>query len=196
MRVARARDHQRERGAVAVEMAIVVPVLVLMAFGMLEFGLAFNKKLDMSHSVNQATRNATVLGTDDYADIEILNALEAGLKGDLSTVIHVDIFLADSNGDPVSGKWDRYEPDPGSCGWDPCPDPDEGTPVYGTPSGYKPCQRDITLDGDGVDTIGVQVQFTHNWVTGVLGLPDQTWHETARARMEPDLFGTGLNPCS
>ena len=89
------RDEQRERGAVAVEMAIVVPVLVLMAFGMLEFGLAFKNKLDMSHAVNQATRNATVLGTDDYADIEILNALEAGLKGDLSTVNHVDIFIAE-----------------------------------------------------------------------------------------------------
>jgi hypothetical protein len=47
-----------------------------------------------------------------------------------------------------------------------------------------------------VDTIGVQVQYTHTWITGVLGMDPQTWHETARARMEPDLFGTGLTPCS
>lgn len=179
-----------ERGAAAVEMAIVVPVLVLMAFGMLEFGLAFKQKLTYSHAVNQATRNATVMGTDDYADIEILNALEAGLNGDLGNVNHVDIFQADSNGDPVSGVYDRYEPDSGSCGWDPCPDPDEGTPTYGSPDNYEPCGRDIILDSGGVDTIGVQVQYTHSWITGVLGIPDQTWHETARARMEPDLFGT------
>ncbi len=57
-----------DRGAVAVEMAIVVPVLVLLAFGMLEFGLAFTNKLAMSHAVNQATRHATVLGTDDIND--------------------------------------------------------------------------------------------------------------------------------
>jgi hypothetical protein len=189
------RRGRGQRGAVAVEMAIVVPVLVLLAFGMLEFGLAFKTKLGISHAVNQATRNATVLGTDDYADIEILNALEAGLAGDLGTIVHVDIFEADANGDPISGKFDQYEPDASTCGWDPCPDPDLGTPVYGTPTGYKPCLRDITLDTDGVDTIGIQVQYTHTWITGVLGLDPVTWHETGRARMEPDLFGTGITPC-
>jgi TadE-like protein len=180
-----------ERGAAAVEMAIVVPVLVLLAFGMLEFGLAFKSKLDMAHAVNQATRNASVLGTDEYADIEILNALEAGLDGDLSNIVHVDIFQADADGAYVPGSYDRYVTDPGSCGWDPCPDPDEGSPTYGNPAGYEPCDRDIVLDADGVHTIGVQVEYTHSWITGVLGLSDPTWHETARARMEPDLVGAG-----
>jgi hypothetical protein len=69
-----------------------------------------------------------------------------------------------------------------------------GGPVYGNPADYPPCGRDITLGG-GVDTIGVQVMYTHTWITGVLGLPAQTWHETARARMEPDLFGTGGASC-
>lgn len=169
-------------------MAIVVPVLVLMAFGMLEFGLAFKQKLTYSHAVNQATRNATVMGTDEYADIEILNALEAGLNGNLNNVERVDIFQADSNGTPVS--YDRYVPDAGACGWDPCPDPDLGSATYGSPADYEPCGRDIILDAGGVDTIGVQIQYTHAWITGVLGIPDQTWHETARARMEPDLYGT------
>ena len=47
MRVFKTRGDLRERGAVVVEMAIVVPVLVLLAFGMLEFGLAFKTRLDM-----------------------------------------------------------------------------------------------------------------------------------------------------
>ena len=182
-----------ERGAVALEMAIVVPVLILMAFGMLEFGIAFKERLQYSHAVNQATRNATVMGTDQYADIEILNALEAGLNGDLGDVDHVDIFKADSTGAPT--VWGRYVPDSGTCGWNPCPDPDEGSPTYGSPANYKPCNRDIVLDAGGIDTIGVQVQYQHVWITGVLPLSTQTWHETARARMEPDLFGNGSNPC-
>ena len=181
-----------DRGAVAVEMAIVVPVLVLLAFGMREFGLAFTNKLAMSHAVNQATRHATVLGTDDYADIEILDALAAGLSGRLGVIVRVDIFKANASGTPL--VWDRYQPDGSSCGWDPCPDPGSGVPVYGNPADYPPCGRDITLGG-GVDTIGVQAVYTHTWITGVLGLPAQTWHETARARMEPDLFGSGGASC-
>ena len=101
----------RERGAVLVEMAIVVPILILLVFGMLEFGLAFKDKLTMAHAVNQATRNATVLGTDQRADFEILSAFEAGMVGAVSidTVTHVDIFKADANGNPIA--WDRYIPD-------------------------------------------------------------------------------------
>ncbi len=199
MRVGEARGRLGERGAAAVEMAIVVPVLVLMAFGMLEFGLAFKTKLAMSHAVNQATRNATVMGADDYADIEILNALKAGLSDDLSNIGRVDIFHADSNGDPISGDYNRYFVDPVSipgCDWDPCPDPDLVSPVtYGSPDDYPPCERDIVLDGDGVHTIGVQVQYQHTWITGVLGLSDPTWYETARARLEPDLYGAGSASC-
>ena len=108
-----------ERGVVTVEMAIVVPIFVLLAFGMLEFGLAFKNKLTMAHAVNQATRSATVLGREPVADLEILQAFEAGMVGAASkdAVIHVDIFKADANGTPVI--WDRYTPFADSCGWTP-----------------------------------------------------------------------------
>lgn len=184
----------QQRGAVMVEMAIVVPIFVLLAFGMLEFGLAFKDKLSMGHAVNQATRNATVLGTEPVADIEILQAFEAGLAGasSLNAVVHVDIFKADANGDPVA--WDRYVPDGTTCGWTPCPDPDGAFAGYGVPSGYPPCSRDNALDG-GVDTIGVQVRYNHDWVTGVLGFSAQTWYETARGRIEPVVFGLGGGGC-
>ncbi len=185
--------RRRERGAVAVEMAVIVPVLALLAFGMLELGLAFTNKLDMSHAVNQATRQATVMGTDESADIEILTALDAGLAGDLAAVDHVLIFRASPTGTPLA--WDRYEPDAvSSCGWDPCPNPVPGPAKYGNPDNYKPCDRDVSL-GDGVDTIGVQVSYTHTWITGVLGLPAQTWHETARARLEPQSIATAVSTC-
>lgn len=184
--------RRRERGAVAVEMAVIVPVLALMAFGMLELGLAFINKLDMSQAVNQATRQATVMGTDEYADIEILTALDAGLAGELGAVQHVDIFRASPTGTPLA--WDRYQPSGVACGWTPCPNPVPGPAVYGSPADYEPCSRDVSL-GDGVDTIGVQVRYTHGWITGVLGIPDQTWHETARARMEPQSLATAVSAC-
>jgi len=191
MRVLGARSRG-ERGAVAVEMAIVVPVLVLLVFGALELGLAFDEKLQMANAVNQATRNASVLGVDDYADIQALDSLSAGLNGNVGNIVEVHIFKADADGD--RGISDRYVPDASSCEWDPCPDPDEGTPTYGSPSDYKPCLRDIGIGG-GLDTVGVEVIYTHSWITGVLGIGTQTWHETARARLEPDLFGTAPVGC-
>jgi hypothetical protein len=196
MRVLMAR---KDRGAVMVEMAIVVPIFLLLVFGMLEFGLAFKDKLTMTHAVNSATRRATVLGNDARADIEILKAFEKGLVGAASVdvVLYVDIFLA--NDDGSKGVYDRYTPDADGnpCDWDPCPDPAIVDPVvYGIPDDYPPCSRDDALDpGDGVDTIGIEVTYTHTWVTGVLGFSSETWHETAHSRMEPDLFSDEPPAC-
>ena len=198
MRVFKARART-ERGAVLVEMAIVVPIFIVLVFGMLEFGLAFKDKLTMEHAVNQGSRRATVLGQDATADIEILTAFEDGLVGaaSIDVVVWVDIFK--TNADGSKGVYDRYVPDADGipCDWDPCPDPAIVSPVtYGSPADYPPCGRDVALEpGDGVDTIGVEVEYTHDWVTGVLGFSTQTWHETAHARMEPDLFGADSGSC-
>ena len=199
MRVFKRRDG-RDRGAVMVEMAIVVPIFILLVFGMLEFGLAFKNKLSMAHAANQATRRATVLGNEASADIEILEAFEQGLVGAASTdsIVYVDIYRA--NDDGTKDVWDRYVYDtvtvPG-CSWDPCPDLAIVDPVvYGSPEDYPPCARDISLDpSDGVDTVGVDVEYTHTWVTGVLGFSQETWHETAAGRMEPDLFSAEPPSC-
>ncbi len=188
----------REGGAVMVEMAIVVPIFILLLFGMLEFGLAFKDKLAMSHAVSRATRDAAVLGNDDIADIEVLRAFEAGLSAatSISAVQYVDVFKANSDGSPQ--MWDRYFPVDDACGWTPCPDPAEvsGPIVYGNPADYPPCSRDTALDpSDGVDTIGVRVAYSHTWITGVLGISTSTWHETARARLEPEAFGPNDPTC-
>ena len=198
MRVFKA-GNDRDRGAVMVEMAIVVPIFILLVFGMLEFGLAFKNKLTMSHAANAATRRATVLGNDARADIEILEAFEDGLVGAASVdwIVYVDIFKA--NDDGSKGVYDRYTVDADGvpCDWDPCPDPSIVDPVvYGSPDDYPPCARDISLDpSDGVDTIGIEVEYTHTWVTGVLGFSSQIWHETSMGRMEPDLFSNDPPSC-
>ncbi|GMQ84442.1 MAG: hypothetical protein BMS9Abin07_0006 [Acidimicrobiia bacterium] len=186
----------RDRGAVMVEFAIVVPVFILLLFGMLEFGLAFKDKLAMTHAVNRATRDAAVLGNEDVADIEILQAFEDGLvaAASIDSVVFVDIFKSNDDGSPQ--VWDRYVPDGSTCGWDPCPATIPGPPVYGNPSNYPPCIRDTVFDpSDGLDTIGVQVKYTHTWVTGVLGFSTSTWYETSRARIEPQRFGIENPSC-
>jgi Flp pilus assembly protein TadG len=49
-----------ESGAALVEFALVLPVLLLLLFGMLEFGRAFNYWIDETHLANEGARWAAV----------------------------------------------------------------------------------------------------------------------------------------
>ena len=108
--------RHREHGAVMVEMAIVVPIFVLLIFGMLEFGLAFKDKLAMSHAASRAARVAAVQGNEEAADYEILKGFANGLvaAASLDSVQYVDVFRAKADGSP--DVWDRYVPDGSACG--------------------------------------------------------------------------------
>ena len=103
---------------------------------------------------------------------------------------------ADRRGGGTNCNWYVYDPS-SSCGWSPCPDPDaSGGPNYG--GAFVPAGRDVTLDSDGLDVVGVTVLFSHDWVTGVLPIADITctptgtdcWADTALFRLEPLNFGT------
>ena len=56
-RVAAASD---DRGAALVETAVVAPILLLLIFGIVEFGLLFGVKLDVSQGAREAARLAAV----------------------------------------------------------------------------------------------------------------------------------------
>ncbi|WP_372790827.1 TadE/TadG family type IV pilus assembly protein [Paraconexibacter sp.] len=49
-----------ESGAALVEMALVLPILLIVVFGILEFGRAINYWIDTTHLANQAARFAAV----------------------------------------------------------------------------------------------------------------------------------------
>jgi hypothetical protein len=46
----------REQGAALVEFALVLPILVVLLFGVLEFGMLFNYWIDETHLVNEGAR--------------------------------------------------------------------------------------------------------------------------------------------
>ena len=60
-------------------MAIVLPLLVLLVFGIVEFGLAFNKRLTIGNATQSAARVGTAVANNEFADISTLEALEQGL---------------------------------------------------------------------------------------------------------------------
>lgn len=205
------RQRSEERGAALVEMAIVLPLLVLLVFGILEFGMAFRDRLTVANGTQSAGRVAAALGTQDDADIATLRAVEQSLgllpNSGGAIIKHVQIWRSNGSGSPAAAcggvgaggsacNWYEYDPDL-TCNWNPCPDPDNGTPaVYG--GGFIPTSRDVTLDSDGLDIVGVTVLFAHDWVTGVLPIPDlvctpmgaNCWADSALFRLEPQNFGT------
>lgn len=49
-----------ESGASAVELALLLPILVLIIFGIFQFGLAFNNYLAITHAAREGARLASV----------------------------------------------------------------------------------------------------------------------------------------
>jgi Flp pilus assembly protein TadG len=51
---------RRDEGASAVELALVLPILVLLLFGIIAFGIVFAQKLALSNAAREAARYGTV----------------------------------------------------------------------------------------------------------------------------------------
>ncbi len=56
-----------ERGASAVEFALTLPVLVMILVGTLEFGMAYNQYLAITHAAREGARMAAVGAYDEAA---------------------------------------------------------------------------------------------------------------------------------
>ena len=68
------RRRRDDRGAAVVEFALVLPILVLFVFGIVEFGRAYNARIELTSAVREGAR-AVALGGDGVA------ATKAGAPG-------------------------------------------------------------------------------------------------------------------
>jgi hypothetical protein len=75
-------DPCRDRGAAALEFALVLPVLVLILFGIIDYGLYFSNTLDAESGVQTAARQAIVGNLDPTcappADVQSGTSLPVG----------------------------------------------------------------------------------------------------------------------
>lgn len=62
-----AKRGRRERGAAAVEMALVMPILILLIGGIIDFGRAFMTQVIVTNAAREGTRVAVV--TKDYSQV-------------------------------------------------------------------------------------------------------------------------------
>lgn len=102
----RSRLHDRtDRGAAAVEFAIVVPVLLLILFAIIVFGFLFAQDLALSNAARQGARFGSVQG-HDCASVQA-ETIEAAAP--LVTLTPADVAVTVTGG--------------GGCPDEPCLDP-------------------------------------------------------------------------
>jgi Flp pilus assembly protein TadG len=66
------RNH--ERGAAMVEMALIMPLLLLMVLGIFEFGRVYNAKITLTHATREAVRVYSLTGDADEAESTLFAA--------------------------------------------------------------------------------------------------------------------------
>ena len=93
----RGRSLQNESGAVAVEAALIIPLMVLMFAGIVEYGTMFRHGLSVSNAARQGARTAAVVGKAPDADFRIVQST-LGSRGSLSTgdINAIIIYKADA----------------------------------------------------------------------------------------------------
>lgn len=91
-----------ERGAVAVEFALVVPVLFILVFGMIDFGWAINRYTVLNNATREGVRLAS-LGTDSSeVTASVLDSLgDSGLD---AAAVDVDVTCLSPTGG-ACGSW-------------------------------------------------------------------------------------------
>ena len=206
------RRRDRSRGAVLVEAAIIFPILVLLTFGAVEFGLVFHDELILTTAARSGARigtadkntAGTLVNTDD--DYQILQAVSSALGGLGNKVVSITIYDAGSatSGPPAGcyGVGATGSSTPGQeCNVYPESDLTQPS-TYWTATGPPESQfwpvsaRSLSLNttaGTEPAYLGVAVTTTHGYVTGLFG-PSRTLTEYSVFRFEPTANTSRANP--
>ena len=177
---------KRERGTALVEMAMVLPLLLLIMFGILEAGGAFKDMLTASNAVRDGVRILTAKGDDADADCSALLAAvdTMTLAARFSDLVRIEIYKADSDGDQLGpGTTNVYSftaGDPNDC--------DDWNGYPGT--NYPPSSRYVLAGGvTPLDIVGMRIIYTHAWYTQVPPFRGSiTIDQTTISRVEPEGF--------
>lgn len=165
------RRRRDDEGAVLVEAAFIMPVILLIVFGILEFGLVFKNSLTVTSSTRSGARvTASMPRTTNYQQ----NTAAAVRGSLLNAMTSSDIeYLSIYKADPVTGEpFDASDFE--SCtvcyrySWDPTASGGVGNWAYegGT---WPPLSQSACGDDASTDYVGVYVRTRHNYLTGFFG---------------------------
>jgi Flp pilus assembly protein TadG len=85
------RRRHSDRGAAAVEFALVMPLLLLVIFGLIDFGRMLNAQITLTEAAREGAR-ANALGANVNSRVA---AVTANLNGTVSPVVNQSCALGD-----------------------------------------------------------------------------------------------------
>ena len=108
-----------EKGGSAVEFAIILPILIMLIFGIIQFGIAYNKYVSVAHAVREGARLASVglyedpgfdfeqavrdsAPTIDIETISVENPEGVEIGNPVVVTITVETFFIEI---PMAGSW-------------------------------------------------------------------------------------------
>jgi len=181
------RRARGDRGVALVEAVFVLPVVLFIVMGIMEFGLLFAAQ----STTNSATRDGVRFGSANFAvsgsNKAAADAIAAAVAKDLSARTNLDtpiqllIYKADANGNPAgsftscSSNCYHYTWSAGAFVYD------NASPTWTSP--VLAC-IDPTSGLNTLDSIGAYLEVNHKYITGAFGSSNLIKEHTV-SRLEP-----------
>jgi Flp pilus assembly protein TadG len=177
---------------------MIIPLFLVMVLSVFEFAFMFNALLSIGHATRDAALIAAEAGNAGSADCVILRAIEDDVTAPASKarITQVLIYRSDANG-TVKNSNTYVRSNSTTCTMA------DGklltVPYQATATGYPAATRCNIVAGcpigaptQTLDTIGVRITYTHNWVTPLAnfiggGGGSTTVVQSNTMRMEPVL---------
>jgi Flp pilus assembly protein TadG len=184
-----------EKGQAIIEFALILPALLLVVIGLIEFSFVLNSRNTVLFASRDGSMLAAEGGSIDGTDCVVLRRIESDVVSPATSlrVQTIQIYWSDRNGDQIGSNQNVYT----RGGTTSCTYADGTTitvPYTLTTAGYVEGARCDVLAGCGgshttVDTIGVRVTYQHFWLTSFARLTGSgvTFTEASITRAEPQL---------
>jgi Flp pilus assembly protein TadG len=190
----RARRRGDERGAALVEAAIIIPLVVLLTFGAIEYGFAFNEQGTIHNASRNAARAASTQPDASAAAFEAsaTNALDPALQN-LANGRPLEAWIYKAvESPPGSGMFVR----PSSCTTDCRRYADWDGATFATAAGDTWDDSERAACAGATDRVGVYVRVQHDFLTGLPLTASASNSLTMTSNTIMALEPSPLSPCA
>lgn len=185
--------RSNDRGQALIEFALVLPVVLLLILGLIEFAFAMNSRNTVFFASRDGSMLAAEGGSTAGTDCVVLDRIERDVVSPARPVRiqKVKIFWSDKNGVQQGTEENLYTRSGSlTCTYG------NGTtltvPYSLTTGNYPEDERCDVLAGCGgshgnPDNIGITITYQHTWITTManIGAGSLTFTQTAATRIEP-----------